>query len=231
MPFLRAGTRACDAGHACRIVEPMRSDSELLDAWRAGQARAGAELFDRYYEPLSRFFANKVSGDASDLIQDTMMACVTGVEKIGPGQFRGFLFGIAYNKLKKHYERLRIDGGRIDDQTMTSADLSPGASTMMARSAEQRLLLEALRRIPLAHQVVLEMFYWESFTSAEISVALGEPHGTVRTRLRRARELLEEAMASIADDPALLQRTSSDLDGWAAKVRASDAPPSAPKRG
>ena len=211
----------------------MRSDSELLDAWRSGHASSGAELFDRYYEPLSRFFANKVSGDASDLIQDTMMACVTGAEKIGPGKFRAFLFGIAYNKLKKHYERARIDSARIDDQTMTSADLSPGASTMMARSAEQRLLLESLRRIPLAHQVVLEMFYWESFTSAEIAVALGEPHGTVRTRLRRARALLEEAMASIAGDPVLLERTSSDLDGWAAKVRAAEpsARPAAPKRG
>lgn len=201
----------------------MDRDFDLLRAWRAGDNRAGAALFDRYYALLERFFANKIGGETSDLIQETFAACVTGADKIVDGKFSGFLFGIAYNKLKKHYEKLRVDGARLDYETVSSADLSPGASTMMAKSAEQRLLLEALRRIPVEHQVVLEMFYWEDMTSADIAAALGEPHGTVRTRIRRARMLLEEALGKVSSDPAVVEQTRSDLDGWAAKVRSANA--------
>lgn len=200
----------------------MIGDAELLSAWRGGDNRSGIALFDKYYAVLERFFSNKVAGDSSDLIQDTFAACVSGQDKIAQGQFRGFLFGIAYNKLKQFYERARVDGGRLDYGTVSSADLSPGASTMMANSAQQRLLLEALRRVPLEHQVVLEMFYWEEMTSAEVAAALGEPHGTIRTRIRRARALLEEALAKLADDAATLEQTRSDLDGWAAQVRAAN---------
>ena len=197
----------------------MRTDIDLLQAWRAGDQRAGAELFERYYDPLHRFFANKTSTDPSDLIQETFEACVNKAERIEPDRFRGFVFGVAYNRLKKFYERARTDGERLDYGTISSADLSPGASTMLAKSAEQRVLLEALRRIPVEHQLVLEMFYWENCTSAEIAQVLGEPHGTIRTRIRRARTLLTEAMAEVTDDAALLSQTRSDLEGWAAKIR------------
>ena len=203
----------------------MTTDTELLTAWRAGDSRAGIALFDRYYGLLERFFANKIAGDSSDLIQETFAACVSGREKIAQGQFRGFLFGIAYNKLKQFYERTRVEGARFDYSTISSADLSPGASTMMAKSAEQRLLLEALRRIPVEHQVVLELFYWEDMTSAEMAAALGEPHGTVRTRIRRARALLEEALARVSSDMAVLQQTRSDLEGWAAQIRSANETP------
>ncbi|MBK8236255.1 MAG: hypothetical protein IPK74_11905 [Deltaproteobacteria bacterium] len=59
-------------------------------------------------------------------------------------------------------------------------------------------------------------------TSADIAVALGEPHGTVRTRIRRARELLQEALGKVSADGAVVERTRSDLDGWAAMVRSAN---------
>ncbi len=198
-----------------------RSDVELLHAWGEGDARAGEALFERYYPAMIRFFANKVAGDPADLIQETFIRCLEGRARLRDAdKFRSFLFGIAYNRLKKHYEKGRVEGDRIDYGTHSAVDVAPGARTMMCRGAEQKLLLEALRRIPVEHQVVLEMFYWESMTSAAIADALAEPHGTVRTRIRRARQLLQEQLTQVATDPAVARRTSSDLDSWAAKLRA-----------
>jgi len=195
-------------------------EAKLLEAWRAGEKSAGEVLFERYYGPMLRFFSNKVAGDPDDLIQEVFMACVSGKDRIrADGSFRRYLFGVAYNRLRKHYARDRIDGDRFELSDKTAADLSPGAGTMIAKSAEQQLLLNALRRIPVEHQVVLEMFYWEGFTSATIADVLQEPHGTVRTRLRRARQLLEEALEVVATDAALVSATRSDLDGWAQKIR------------
>ena len=195
-------------------------DPELLGRWRAGESAAGEMLFERYYPAVTRFFANKVAGDPADLIQETFMACLHGRDRVvEAGRFRSYLFGIAYNVLRQHYRRQRVAGERFDDARATAADVSPGPTTMMGETAEQQLLLAALRRIPIGFQVVLELFYWEEMTSATIAEVLGEPHGTVRTRLRRARELLEEAMRAASTDATLFRRTLADLGRWAADVR------------
>ena len=198
----------------------MASDPELLTAWRGGDAASGELLFERYYAAIARFFANKVATDPADLIQETFMAILQGRDRIrDAAQLRSYLFGVAYNTLRAHYRGRRVDGERLDFGSVSSADLAPGVGTMMAAGDEQALLLAALRRIPLELQVVLELFYWEDMTSAAIAEMLGEPHGTVRTRIRRARQLLEQALVELTDEAGLRSRTATDLDGWAAKIK------------
>ena len=198
----------------------MASDPELLEAWRAGDALAGEALFERVYPSIARFFANKVSGDPADLIQETFVVCLQGRDRIDdPERFRSYVFGVAYNVLKRHYTKLHQDGERFEFGSASVADLGAGPLTWIVESGEQRLLLEALRRIPLRFQIVLELFYWEDLTSAAIADVLGEPHGTVRTRLRRARALLEQEIGRVDADPELRSRTLSDLDAWAEGLR------------
>jgi RNA polymerase sigma factor (sigma-70 family) len=200
----------------------VQTDQELLAAWQAGDRTAGELLFERYYAVLVRFFANKIGGDPMDLIQETFMGCVSGQARLRNRQgFRGFLFGIAFNLLKQHYARQRRDGDRFDPDTCSAADLSPGPGTMLSKSREQRLLLEALRRLPVRYQVVLELFYWEDLTAIEIGEALELPEGTVRTRLRRARELVAGALGEVEGEPGVVEATLGDLEGWAARVRAA----------
>ena len=114
----------------------------------------------------------------------------------------------------------RRDLEPFDPQVMSARDLSPGQSTLLAQHREQRLLLEALRTVPLDVQVLLELFYWEDLTSAEIAEVMGAPHGTIRSRLRRARELLRERLEQLASSPELLTSTLQRLDGWAASLQA-----------
>jgi RNA polymerase sigma-70 factor (ECF subfamily) len=192
----------------------------LLQAWQQGDKRAGEVLFERYYGVLVRFFANKVAGDPLDIIHETFLGCISGLPRLQQS-FRSFLFGVAYNQLKKYYERQRMDAQRFDPASQSAADLAPGPGTMVARGVEQQLLLDALRRIPVQHQVVIELFYWEELTSAEIGEALELPDGTVRTRLRRARVLLEQALRQVSEDPRVYEATRDGLDGWVAKIRAA----------
>jgi DNA-directed RNA polymerase specialized sigma24 family protein len=60
---------------------------------------------------------------------------------------------------------------------------------------------------------LLELYFWEPLTAAEIAVVLGIPEGTVRTRIRRAKELLERELVALVDIP--LQRTATTLEDWA----------------
>lgn len=198
----------------------MHEDAELLEAWRQGDREAGSELFERHYPAIVRFFANKIAGDPADLIQETFEACVKGRDRLNEDAgFAAYLFGVAYNVLRRHYERTRKQGERFDPGTSTAADLSPGPATMMARRDEHRLLLIALRMIPLQLQVVLELFYWEGVTSATIAKILDTPHGTIRTRLRKARQEVETVLAQLIKDPEKLQRARAGMDTLASQIR------------
>lgn len=49
--------------------------------------------------------------------------------------------------------------------------------------------------------------------------ATATPEGTVKTRMRRGKELLHAALAELAASPALVQSTRTDLERWAEEVR------------
>ncbi|MFV8753807.1 RNA polymerase sigma factor [Nannocystaceae bacterium ST9] len=195
-------------------------DAELLDAWRGGDAEAGEQLYDRHVGAVARFFQNKLPDQAEELIQQTFLALVESRDRIRAGvTFRAFLLAIARYKLLDHIGRQTRDKV-VDLDADSMVDVSPGPSTVVARKREQRLLLEGLRRIPIEHQIGLELFYWEGLDAKEIADVFGISHSAMRSRLSKARTLLEQAMAGLADSPDLLNSTVAGLDGWAAGIRA-----------
>jgi RNA polymerase sigma factor (sigma-70 family) len=196
------------------------TDIELLTAWRDGDRRAGGELFDRHFSAIRRFFRSKVGDDYEELVQCTFTRCVEGQQRFrGDGKFRSYLFSIATNVLREHL-RLRHRDVGFDPDRSSVADLDlPGPSTVIGARREQLILLEALRRLPLNDQLVLELFYWEQMRSIEIAEVLELPHGTVRSRLRLARERLRGHVDELARSPAELESTVGGLERWAAELR------------
>ncbi|MBK8264874.1 MAG: sigma-70 family RNA polymerase sigma factor [Nannocystis sp.] len=197
-------------------------DDRLLSAWRDGDEDAGVELFERYYDAISRFFRSKAWDSAPDLIQRTFLACLESRARIREGTaFRSYLFGVARNILLEHYRGKRRDGDRIDFMERSVEDFGPTPSSILGREQETQLLLQALRRIPIDAQTVLELYFWENMTAKEIADALQIPEGTLRTRIRRAKQLLEQQLAALAKTPKLLQSTVSDLESWAQSLRSA----------
>lgn len=218
--FVRAPVLACVEWHRyTRVVTA--TDGELLEAWRAGDKRAGKQLFERHYDAVDRFFRNKAGADAPDLVQKTFLGCLESVERFrGEGSFRSWLFAVAYRQLCKHYRTRASERERFDVETVTVRDLDPTPSRVFAVRREQRLLMEALRQIPIEFQVALELHYWEQMSDAEIARTLGVPLGTMKSRIRRARQLLAERITECAASPSELESTLGNLDQWAEELRA-----------
>lgn len=195
----------------------MSTDHDLLAAWAAGDRRAGSLLVERHYDSIVRFFANKASNDTDDLVQRTFLACAEGAANFrGEGSVRAWLFGIARNLLYTHI-RGRMRAGIADPDFRESAlvDLAPGASTVAAQRAEQRILYAALQRIPLELQTLLELYYWEDMPVEELAQILDIPAGTVKSRLHRARRLLREACERLPTAPEERPGLSQLLEQWA----------------
>ena len=198
----------------------MSTDAELLDAWRNGDRKSGEELFERHFDAVARFFRNKVDHGIDDLIQRTFLACVESKDKFrGDSSFRTYLFGVAHNVLGKHFRSKKRHGDKIDFGVTSVFDLSPSPSVIVAKHREQQVLLQALRKIPLDHQIVLELYYWEKLSAREVAEVVQVPEGTARTRIRRAKQLLEEEMGKLMGNKDQLETTIANLDSWAASLR------------
>jgi RNA polymerase sigma factor (sigma-70 family) len=199
-------------------------DQALLGAWRAGDAAAGDRLFMRHFAAVDRFFRHKAgASEIQDLIQRTFMVLVERPDGFhGRSSFRTYLLGIAHNMLREHYRASARDRHQDVDE-LSVVDLGAGPSTLMGAKEEQRLLLEALRSVPLESQIILELYFWERLSGPQIAEVLGVGENTARTRLRRARLRVGEALERLARSRALLESTLADLESWARSVRPSAA--------
>lgn len=176
-------------------------DLELLERWRNGDLAAGNALFRAHFGAIRRFFRNKVTGDdVEDLIQRTFAACVEGRDRFrGDASFRTFLFAIARNQLYKFLRDRASRDARIDPDLGVSSVHALGMtpSSVAAARQEHALVLEALRRISVEHQVMLELYYWEQLPGPEIAKVFDISPTTVRTRMFRARQALETALREL----------------------------------
>lgn len=197
------------------------TDAALLEAWAGGDPAAGETLFARHFESVVRFFQNKVERDQEDLIQKTFLGCLESRARFrGDGSFRAFLFGVAHNVLGKHLRgRYRDRTSPLDFAHVSIAELGATPSQLVADDQRQQLMLIALRRIPLDHQTVLELHYWEAMTAQEIAQMLGLALGTAKTRLRRAKQLLAAELSDLMAGSGGHEPTETRLDTWARQIR------------
>lgn len=199
----------------------MREDKALLVAWGAGDQSAGTELFDRYFASVFRFFRNKAGDDVEDLVQTTFLRCLEARDTFrGDASLLTFLLTIGRHELYAHWRKRQRRGVEVDVGSVSVEDLAPSPSRNVGDKRERVLLARALRSIPLDLQIVLELHFWEDLSGPQLAEVLEIPEGTVRSRLRRGRELLEARMRELAaSDQELLDSTLSGLDSWAASLR------------
>jgi len=209
----------------------MATDFDLLEAWRAGDEQAGRELFSRHFDSVYRFFRNKVGEAAEDLTQQTFMGCVKGRDSFrGESSFRTYIFMIARKRLYSHLRDHQRKPAAVEFHSTSVADLGlQSPSRAIAVREEQRLLLKALRSLPIDMQVALELFYWEELTVAEIGEVLEVPIGTVKSRLQRARARLDAIIAELAESDALLRSTMDNFEAWARELQTHMSPGEVPE--
>lgn len=201
-------------------------DLELWRAWRDGDASAGNTLVERHFASIYRFFRGKLPVHADELTQQTFLACVEAKTRFRDGNsFRSYLFGIARNKLLHHFEGRgkSVRAGALS--RLSIMDLAPSPSGVVAQLEDRARLLSALQCLPVDHQIVIELVYWEHMPLREVAGVVGAPEGTIKSRLHRARaQLHEELSRQRPQAPAL------DFEAATQRLARSLAPPREAKR-
>lgn len=193
---------------------PGEDEFALLRAWQQGDRGAGQALFKQHSAKVSRFFRTKVPESAEDLTQNTFLALSQSGDFRGESSFRAYVFGIARNQLLVHLRSRALADKRFDPLTTSATDVGASPAKLAAQRQEQRLLLQALQRIPVDYQVAVELHYFEGLKLDELAAALETPVGTVKSQLSRARVLLRDALEALAPSAELLNSAVTGLDRW-----------------
>jgi len=170
-------------------------ETKLLEAWRAGDAQAGAAIVGRHFESVYKFFRSKLSGDVDDLVQQTFISCLEARASFrGECSFRTLLFGIARRRLYDHF-RERRRGAELDFTTTSVRALGTSPSGALLRRDNLAMLREALRELPVDSQMLLELHYWEALSTEELAQVFEVAEGTIKSRMFQARARLRALLS------------------------------------
>jgi RNA polymerase sigma factor (sigma-70 family) len=199
------------------------TDEQLLAAWRTGDNDAAETLMRRHFAVVYRFFRNKLPDEMEEVAQRTFLACVESASRFrGESSFRGYLLAIARKQLMLALRRKHRAAKVFDPDRMSMHDLDdaavPSPTGVLARQQSERVLLVALRRLPLDFQITLELFYWEELPIADIAVVLEIAVGTVKSRLNRARGMLRDQIEAVAAAPGIATETITEFGDWIAAM-------------
>jgi RNA polymerase sigma-70 factor (ECF subfamily) len=197
----------------------VQSDTELLDAWAAGDERSGRALYQRYAGRVTRFFAQKLRDDPADLVQRTFLKCLDAKKRGAEvGDAAAMLFAIARNELYDHLRARMREKARFAPEMTSLEDAGAGPSQIVAKGERDQLLLAALRRIPIDDQIALELYYWEELPMEGVAQALGVTKSAALNRVHRAREALRERLRAMEARAERVDETMSGLETWAKRL-------------
>jgi RNA polymerase sigma-70 factor (ECF subfamily) len=204
-------------------VSDLDDDAALLTAWSDGDADAGNRLLGRYFDRLLVFFGPRAERDVEDLVQRTMLSCVRARGSVQrASSFRAFLFTTAKHELIDHYRR-RTHALPSAEPDEAVCDRTTPSQFAIGRE-QRRSLARALQTLDVDLQIVVALHYWEGMTNVELAETLEIPLGTVKSRLRRAKEALKESLLERGTG-ADADQTLASLDAWAQRAgRRGDEP-------
>ncbi len=180
-------------------------DDELMDRLAGRDLAAFEALYDRYGD-LVYSVSLRVVGDtyvAEDVTQDVFVRVWRRPEQfdVQRGKFVTWLLSVARNRSIDHR---RSQARRMRHEALPSADDEedvlpsedsrddPAAATVL--SDECAAVRAALDVLPAEQKLAIQLAYFGGLTQQEIANKLGQPLGTVKTRIRLGMQKMRGAL-------------------------------------
>ena len=223
-------TAHSNAGKPCQTVVMVQpalepTDEEILARVSAGDAESFELVMRRYNRRLFRAVRANLKDDAEveDVIQEAYVSAYAHLADFsGRARFSTWLTRIAiheaFGRLRKRRRSEPLDAAGGEDEAMLAPIASPEKH---ASDGELRkLLAKAVDTLPETFRSVFVLRAVEQLSVAETSEVLGIPEDTVKTRLHRARGLLQSRIEAHVGDrvPDLYDFQGAQCDAIVAKV-------------
>jgi RNA polymerase sigma-70 factor (ECF subfamily) len=211
-PFMSPPPKPASLPHApvsapakVRGLHAGRSEAEIADGLKRGEAWAKAALFDRYASDVQRVlgWVLGVDSDLPDLLHDVFLRAFEGAGGVAdPTRLRAWLVSTAVYAAR---ERIRKRSRRFGLLLWRSPD-SARASPLVGFTPAERELVTSTRalldRLDPDERILITLRYMAGLGLEELADACGVSLATVKRRLAAARNRFE---AMVRDDPVLVE--------------------------
>jgi RNA polymerase sigma-70 factor (ECF subfamily) len=175
------------------------SDEALVALAARSEQSALAELYDRFGRPAYGLALRILRDEAlaEDAVQEAFLALWRTAPRFVPerGKASTWILTLVHRRavdLVRHEERRRADGLDQAPEQISRDLVEEEAWLRLQRERVQA----ALRKLPDQQREAIELAYYGGFTQSELAERLGQPLGTIKSRmfmgLARLRELLGE---------------------------------------
>jgi RNA polymerase sigma-70 factor (ECF subfamily) len=168
--------------------------AEESDERRTSFEREALVHLDALFRVALRFVGN--AADADDLVQDTLFRAYQAWHQFERGtNAKGWLITILRHVFINDYRR------NVRRRQILTSDAPPAVEHTTVRFFDDLVddeVVRAIDALPLQFREVVMLRDVEDLTYEEIATMLGIPVGTVKSRLFRARELLQKALRAYA---------------------------------
>ncbi|HEY0252875.1 MAG TPA: sigma-70 family RNA polymerase sigma factor, partial [Kofleriaceae bacterium] len=174
-----------------------RSDAELLDATRRGEREAFGALIERYQGVVCAVSYSRTGNRAlsEDVAQDTFLAAWHQLDQLREAsRLRAWLCGIARNLARKARVRSERESPVEDDHVSTANPFDD-----VAEVEAERVVQDALTRVPETHRDVLVLYYREHRSVREVARLLDITEAAALQRLSRGRQHLQQGVTQLVE--------------------------------
>ena len=187
-----------------------KSDAELVEASRRGERDAFGQLVSRYQDVVCAVSYSSTGNWAlsEDVAQDTFIAAWRQLGQLREtGRLRSWLCGIARNLARK--ARQKSDRETEVDDSLPAPDRDPFDAT--AQAEVDRVVREALARIPDTYRETLVLYYCENRSVRDVATTLGIAEDAAMQRLSRGRRYLAEGVNELVERSLRSTRGRKDI--------------------
>jgi RNA polymerase sigma-70 factor (ECF subfamily) len=174
--------------------EITRAADETVAWAMAGDRESFAALVREHGQAVHAYLARRAGrGVADELLAEVWLRAWRSRASydIGWAGPRPWMYGIARNVLRAHW-RVRAD--HLGGAFRLAEDPWPAVDDRLDAVRLRLALTAALATLGEDSREVVLLVAWEQLTPAEVALALGLPPSTVRSRLHRARLLLQRSI-------------------------------------
>lgn len=173
-------------------------DRQLIHLTALGEKEALEELYTRYSTPvfsLARFMLRN-EALAEEAAQDIFVNIWLKAASYRPdrGEPKAWIMSVAHHKVIDVIRSRRRSVNMTDPKDYETLDLLPsgqrGTDEQAELNLERERIVRALDTLPDAQREVIMLAYFGGLSQSEISERLGQPLGTVKTRVRLALQKL-----------------------------------------
>lgn len=196
----------------------LASDADLIAQAAGGDPAALETLYDRYSRVIFSF-ALRIVGDpqiAEEILQEVFFRAWQQGNSFqsNRGSLVTWLLSITHNlsidEIRKRNRRpQRADSAEPELLLAGVSDESVNVEDEVWLGSLRQSILEALGQLPDAQRQPIEMAYFQGLTQREIAETLGEPLGTIKTRMRLGMLKLREYLGNDVSD--IIDRAEADV--------------------